>query len=156
MGRKAPDKAEKLERTYRQVIRFCSQHPLAPAAVFAGGKSMGGRIASHMGVQGEDLAGLFFLGYPLHPPNRTDHLRSAQLLRISIPMLFVQGSKDPFCRLDLLDGVLRDAASSSRVHIIEAGNHDFRVPKQTGISAQEIHDEIVEVISGWLSSVSPR
>ena len=99
--------------------------------VWAGGKSMGGRIASMMVADGDlDAAGLVFVGYPLHPPGKPDRLRDEHLGRIRIPMLWLQGSADPFARWDLLEGVLGRLGKRATLHRIEGGDHSFRVRGQ--------------------------
>ena len=97
-GRKIPDPAPRLEGCYRAVIDAALTHKkLKGNRLVIGGKSMGGRIASQVAAQnGENIGGLVFLGYPLHPPGRPDKLRSEHLPKIKAPMLFVQGSRDAF------------------------------------------------------------
>lgn len=99
--------------------------------VWAGGKSMGGRIASTMASDGElDAAGLVFVGYPLHAPGRPDRLRDAHLDRIQVPMLWLQGTADPFARWNLLEGVLDRIGDRATLHRVEGGDHSFRVRGQ--------------------------
>src|SRR5438552_18959469 len=92
--RKLPDSKERLESCYRAVIDAALKHAkLKKNRLVIGGKSMGGRIASQVAAaEGDRVAGLVFLGYPLHPPGRPDKLRYAHLKEIKRPMLFVQGS----------------------------------------------------------------
>jgi predicted alpha/beta-hydrolase family hydrolase len=118
--------------------------------VFAGGKSMGGRMASHLAAQGEAVDGLVFLGYPLHPSGKPDKLRADHLTAIEVPMLFIQGSRDPLCRLDLLDAALKPVKAPCLVHIIEGGDHSFKVLKRLGRTEQEVWREIVDTILGWV------
>jgi len=146
-GRKAPDTPSKLQRTFVQVLNyFRADRELRPPRLFIGGKSMGGRIASHVAASGQDVAGLVFLGYPLHAPNRFDKLRSEHLRSISCPMLFVAGTKDPFCRLDLLAETLAQIDAPTETHLVEGGNHDFRVPKRLARSPEQIWQEVAAVI----------
>ena len=97
-GRRLPDRAPALEACFRDVIAAIRTRPdLAAAPLVIGGKSMGGRMASHLAARGvADLAGLVALGYPLHPPGRPEQLRSEHLARIRQPLLIVQGSRDAF------------------------------------------------------------
>src|SRR5262249_3216296 len=96
--RGAPDKNDVLEACYRAVIEAVRKHAkLRRNKLAIGGKSMGGRIASQVAASGAgDLAGLVFLGYPLHPPGKPEQLRSKHLPNIKTPMLFIQGSRDAF------------------------------------------------------------
>jgi predicted alpha/beta-hydrolase family hydrolase len=95
--------------------------------VWVSGKSMGGRIASMAVAEGMPAAGLVFLGYPLHPPGRPERIRDAHLDDVRVPMLFIQGTQDPFARWDLLEGVVKRLADRATLHPIEGGGHSFRV-----------------------------
>jgi hypothetical protein len=98
--------------------------------IIAGGKSMGGRMASMLAAtQGERFPGaaLVFLGYPLHVPGNADRLRDAHLPQIRIPMLFIQGTRDPLARLDLVEAVVERLHPLARLHVVAGGDHSFRV-----------------------------
>jgi uncharacterized protein len=107
-------------------------------------------MASHVAAAGEPCSGLVFLGYPLHPPGRTDKLRAEHLGRIAVPMLFIEGTRDPFCDLDLLRRVLKKLKAPTTLHIIEGGDHSFRVPKALQRSEAQVLEEVVEVAAGWV------
>ena len=96
-GRKVPDRAPALESAWRDAMAT-GRSRFGGLPLYIGGKSMGGRIASHVAAQAGagPLAGLVFLGYPLHPPGRPEQRRDAHLPAIAEPMLFVQGSRDAF------------------------------------------------------------
>jgi uncharacterized protein len=95
---------------------------------WAGGKSLGGRIASLMIADGElDAAGLVLVGYPLHPPGKPERLRDEHLDRVEVPMLFLQGTADPFATWGLLTGVLDRLGDRATLHPVEGGDHSFRV-----------------------------
>ena len=155
LGRKAPDPAPRLEDAFERVLDHVRGNLCpGPGRLFAGGKSMGGRIAANLAAKGtdaeeKDLAGLVFLGYPLHAPKRHDRLRTDNLMKIAAPMLFVEGTNDPFCRMDLLADVLKQVKAPTRTHLIEGGNHDFRVPKRLGREAEDVWREAVEAICRW-------
>jgi predicted alpha/beta-hydrolase family hydrolase len=156
-GRGGPDPQPRLEAAYRGVLGWLRAHPeLAPGPIVAGGKSMGGRIASHLAAAGEPLAGLVLLGYPLHPPGQPGRRRDAHLPAISCPMLFVQGSRDRLCDLDLLRPVLQTLRAPYRLHVIDEGDHSFKVPKRTGRSEAEVLAEIREEVRRFLEQMSPR
>ena len=155
LGRKAPDPAPRLEDAFERVLEHVrgTLRP-APERLFIGGKSMGGRIAANVAAKaagsGEhQVAGLVFLGYPLHAPKRHDRLRAENLMKITAPMLFVEGTNDPFCRLDLLEESLKQVQAPARTHIIEGGNHDFRVPKRLGREPEAVWQEAVGAICRW-------
>jgi predicted alpha/beta-hydrolase family hydrolase len=116
-----------------------------------GGKSMGGRIASQVAAAGlGDLAGLVFLGYPLHPPGRPDRLRAAHLSQVRAPMLFVQGSRDPFGKPDELRPIIKGLEPSAELYVVEAGDHSFKVPKSLGVRQQDVYEAIQDRIETWL------
>ena len=150
--RGGPDKPDKLEACYRAVIDTVRTHKkLKGNKVAIGGKSMGGRIASQVAAAGVgDLAGLVFLGYPLHPPGNPEKLRSKHLPLIKSPMLFVQGSRDTFGTDDEMRPIVKKLPRAT-LHIIERGDHSLKVPKSVGTQEQvyaAIQDEIVR----WLKS----
>lgn len=91
------------------------------------GKSYGGRVASMAVAEGLDCAGLVFYGYPLHPPGRPDRLRVDHWPLLTVPCLFLQGTRDAFCDLDLLDQNLRKLARRATVHVVEGGDHSLKV-----------------------------
>lgn len=122
-GRRAPDP----ERTLRDAWLAAFEHATGLSdRVWVGGKSLGGRIASLVVADGLAAAGIVFVGYPLHPPGKPERTRDAHLPGIDVPMLFLQGTKDPFARWDLLEPLvkrLRDAT----LHPVEGVDHSFRV-----------------------------
>lgn len=151
-GKKAPDSPALLQLTWRSVFTYFQNLPdLAPAHIFAAGKSMGGRVASQMVAMGTLPAKrLIFLGYPLHPPGRKQKLRDAHLYHIQVPMLFFAGTRDPLCDLGLLEGVLNKLPSSWTMNVIEGGDHSFNVPKALGVSKEEIYEQLVQKSLAWL------
>lgn len=148
-GKKAPDRAPVLEETYGDVVAH-ARAELSPARTFVGGKSMGGRIASQVVADGLEADGLVFLGYPLHPPGRPDRLRVAHLADITIPMLFVEGTRDPFCPLETLEKTLAELRAPTKVAVIEDGDHSFKVRKSSGRSTTEAWAEVVDAVATWL------
>ena len=153
-GRKAVDRQEVLVRTWQSVYGFLGDHPrYRPKTVVAGGKSLGGRVASQMAAEGILPAeGMIFLGYPLHPPGKKEKLRDAHLYRINIPMLFFAGTRDSLCDLELLRSVLGRLAVPWQLETIEGADHSFRVPKSAGVTADEIHQSITDKASRWLQA----
>lgn len=151
-GRAAPDPPQLLKRTWRAVIQRV-RSDCRPKALFLGGKSMGGRYASMVAADGEDVSGLVLLGYPLHPAKRLDALRSEHLARIACPMLFIQGTRDSLCDLETLRGVLVPLSGRATLHLIEEGDHSFTVPKRTGLTKLEVWDRIVDWVATWLNGV---
>lgn len=155
MGRKAPDPSARLEATWRAVIaRVNADEALAPRAVYAGGKSMGGRIASRIVASGERVGGLIFLAYPLHAAKRPERLRDAHFAAIDCPTLFIEGDRDPLCDLALLETSRKKLAAASRLHVIRGADHSFRVLKALARSETEVWDEIVAVVLDWIAETA--
>ena len=148
-GKKAPDRQPVLERTYSDVVDHVRSE-LGPRRLLLGGKSMGGRIASHIAASGVVCEGLVFLGYPLHPPGRPDRLRDSHLYEVTVPMLFVEGTRDPFCPLETLERVRTKLTASNEMVVIEDGDHSFRVRKSSGRSNEEALSELVEQVKVWI------
>ena len=154
-GRRIPDPNDKLEACYRAVIEAVrEQMNSGRDALAIGGKSMGGRIASQVAAAGiGDLAGLVFLGYPLHPPGRPDRLRAKHLSDIKAPMLFVQGSRDAFGTPDELRPIVTPLEPPADAYVVEGGDHSFKVRKGAGVSQEDIYRAIQDHIAAWLHEV---
>ncbi len=148
-GRKVPDRAPKLEEAYRDVL-VRLRKKLPGASVVIGGKSMGGRMASHLAAQGEPIDGLLLLGYPLHPPKQPEKLRDAHLPSIRTPTLFVQGTRDPLCDLALLRPRMKAMGKVATLHVVEGGDHSLVVPKSSGRSRGDVLTEVADVVEAWL------
>jgi predicted alpha/beta-hydrolase family hydrolase len=125
-GRRAPDRPAVLLDAWIEAADETRARTGLP--LVAGGKSMGGRIASLAAADGMQVSGLVFLGYPLHPPGKPERLRDEHLDRITVPMRFLQGTRDPFARPDLLAAVVERLGPRARLVAIEGGDHSFRVP----------------------------
>jgi len=135
-GRRAPDRPDVLVATWHAALVTVRGRVSGP--LFAGGKSMGGRIASMVAAEAVlDVAitGLVFLGYPMHPPGKPTQLRTEHLSHIRSPMLFVQGSRDPFGSEEEMRPLVKelDRARGKRraeIHVVAGGDHSFKVPKK--------------------------
>jgi uncharacterized protein len=151
-GRRIPDPNDKLEACYRAVIAAARQQMMSSGDRLAiGGKSMGGRIASQVAAAGSaDLAGLVFLGYPLHPPGRADRLRAAHLPDIKVPMLFVQGARDAFGTPEELRPIMSRLDPSPDLYVVADGDHSFKVPKRAGVTQKDIHNAVQDHVAAWL------
>jgi uncharacterized protein len=152
--RRVPDPNAKLELCYRQVIGAFHDGKLLESAGCAklviGGKSMGGRIASQVVAADPDgVAGLLLLGYPLHPPGHPEKPRSRHLPDIGVPMLFVQGARDTFGTPKELRPVLAGLKAPA-LHVVEGGDHSFKVPKKGGISQDRVYELVLDAIAQWL------
>ncbi len=153
--RRVPDRNDKLEHCYRTVIEAVRSGKFHDDArrqkLVIGGKSMGGRIASQVAAAGQEgIAGLVFLGYPLHPPGRPDKLRSKHLPDIRAPMLFVQGSHDAFGTPEELRAVLGGLGVAADICVVEDGDHSFKVPKRSTMSQDQVYEFVLDEIVRWL------
>lgn len=147
-GRKTPGPAKVSEQTFREVVDHLKES-LAPKQVFIGGKSYGGRMASHIAAQGAAVDGLVFLGYPLHAPGRPENMRDEHLYDIDARMLFVAGTRDPFCPLDTLEKV-RARIKSSDLLVVEGGDHSLKVRRSSGRDTQTAWRDAATQIAEWL------
>jgi uncharacterized protein len=136
-GRRVPDPNVKLEACYRAVIETVRHRKIGRGRLAIGGKSMGGRIASQVAAGGvPDVAGLVFLGYPLHPPGKKDQLRAKHLSDIKAPMLFVQGSRDAFGAPNELRPIIIKLKAPANLYVVAGGDHSFKVLKSAGVNAR--------------------
>ena len=152
LHRRIPDPNARLESCWRAVIETVRSRITSNAGRLAiGGKSMGGRIASQVAAgEARGLAGLVFLGYPLHPPGRPDRLRAAHLGDVKAPMLFVQGTRDPFGTPAELQPIISQLDPAADLFVVEGGDHSFKVPKSAGVRQQDVHRAIQDRIETWL------
>jgi len=145
-GRKVPDKAPVLEAHFAAVWKDAVATNNGP--YYAGGKSMGGRIASQVAAQqGFDPppAGLIFFGYPLHPPNQPAKRRDAHLPQVTAPMLFLHGTRDPFGT----PAEMRELVATlplATLDIIEGGDHSLVVARKDGADSVE---RAVHTAAAW-------
>jgi uncharacterized protein len=153
-GRRSPDRAPVLIESCRAALAEAGSHagglPLA-----AGGKSMGGRMASMLAAEDPEeftAKALVLFGYPLHPPGRPDKPRVEHLGQITVPMLFIQGTADPLASFDMIQEVVRGLGSRARMHVVEGGDHSFRVRGKRRPD-EEIGRELGEVAAGFVTEV---
>ena len=125
-GKRSPDPERVLRDAWLAAFAEASSKG-SGRGVLAGGKSLGGRIASMCVADGMAASGLVFLGYPLHPPGKPDRIRDEQLYRITVPMLFLQGTKDPFATPALLAKVVRKLGALATLEPVEGAGHSFKV-----------------------------
>jgi uncharacterized protein len=152
--RRVPDAPSVLIATVIAAVRVASEAaPRLP--LFAGGKSMGGRMTSQAAAQGllEDVQGLIFFGFPLHPPKRPGTKRAEHLAKVKMPMLFLQGTRDTLAELDLLRPVAADLGARAKLHVIETADHSFHVLKKSGRNDAEVLRELVETAAAWMQRV---
>lgn len=143
--RKIPDRPPVLEAAWREAIEQARKE-FQGLPLFIGGKSMGGRIASHIGAQGcPGLSGLIYMGYPLHPPGKPEQRRDAHLPSIKEPMLFVQGSRDAFGTSTEIAAILPSLRNAT-LHEVPGGDHSLKVSGK-----KDMLGEIQLVVAEWIA-----
>lgn len=132
-GSRAPDRAPVAIAAWRAAFEAARERARsggtgdASEPVWASGKSFGGRMASMAVADGMPSAGLVFLGYPLHPPGKPERVRDEHLYEIQVPMLFLQGTRDPFATPEVLEPVIAKLGDLATLHPVEGGGHSFEV-----------------------------
>jgi predicted alpha/beta-hydrolase family hydrolase len=152
-GRSVPDKGPVLEARWREVVDETRRHPaFAGLPLVIGGKSMGGRIASQVAAQHVGgIAGLVYLGYPLHPPGKPEQRRDRHLPDIAEPMLFVQGTRDQFGTADEIRELLPRLNPRATLFEVQDGDHSFKVRVSVaGKRPEAVLTEIFDAVAGFI------
>jgi len=154
-GRKRPDPLPKLIAAHRKASSDVrTRHPTQPAILI--GKSMGGRVGCHVSLE-EQVDGLVCLGYPLCAMGDRTRLRDDVLHALNTPILFVQGTRDSLCPLDLLEPVRSEMKAPNCLHVVEGGDHSLRVPKHqlqgTSETQEDIDRQIFEAIAEFVDEL---
>lgn len=147
-----PDPMPKLKETTEAVVARVRSE-LGPKTLIIGGRSMGGRAASMLAADGFDCSGLLLLAYPLHPPGKPDQLRDAHLPSIRVPVLCVNGTRDPFCTPDLMNGVLERVTAPWQMLWLETADHSFHVLKSSGKTDAQVMSEVADAAEKWVATV---
>ena len=150
-----PDQMPKLKETTAAVIARVREE-LRPKTLIIGGRSMGGRAASMLAADGFDCSGLLLLAYPLHPPGKPDQLRDAHLPSIRIPVLCVNGTRDPFCTPEIMKGVLERVTAPWQMLWLETADHSFHVLKSAGKTDAQVIGEVADAAERWVATVQSR
>jgi predicted alpha/beta-hydrolase family hydrolase len=156
-GSKRPDTPKLAQATVRAAVAEASR--LVPElALFAGGKSFGGRMTSQAQAASplSGVRGLVFLGFPLHPAGRPSDERGAHLSAVQIPMLFVQGTRDQLADLQLLQTLVGQLAARATLKLYQDADHSFHVPARTGRKDAEIMAEISDALADWIGKAIAR
>lgn len=149
-----PDPPARLEMTVEVAVQVANEE-FAGLPLFAGGKSMGGRMTSQAASRAAlpGVRGLVFLGFPLHPPKRPGVTRAAHLSKVTVPMLFIQGTRDDLATLELMRDVCGKLGKLATLHIVEHGDHSFRVLKRAGRTAEDAMNELRDAAIGWMRQI---
>ncbi len=153
--RRPPDRPHVLVETVRAAVakagRLAGGSPL-----FAGGKSMGGRMSSTAAAESvlDGVCGLIFFGFPLHPAGRPGVDRAAHLSAVSVPSLFLQGTRDKLADIELLEPVCERLGEKATLHVIEGADHAFHVLKRSGRTDAEVAEELAARSGDWVREVA--
>jgi hypothetical protein len=153
-GTRWPDPQPILLDTVRSAVAVAlGETPRLP--LLAGGKSMGGRMTSLAAAQQplEGVQGIVFVGFPLHPASRPSTERAQHLSEVTVPMLFLAGTRDKLAGLDLLRPVCDGLGDGARLHEIEGADHSFAVLKRSGRTDDEVLDELAATTRAWVAQV---
>ncbi len=151
-GRKFPDRPPVAITAWRAAMAAAADRAAQhgdTGPLWAAGKSFGGRMASMAVAEGMEAAGLVYLGYPLHPLGKPEKVRDEHLYGITVPMLFLQGSRDTFATPALLEDVVRRVGQSAVLQWVEGGDHSFAV---AGVkrSAAEVGASLAEPVARFI------
>jgi len=154
-GRRVPDPAPTLVRTWLDVWEWAGRDARTSGVpILAGGRSMGGRMATLAAAQHPEAftpAGLVLFAYPLHPPGHPEKLRVAHLGAIRVPMLFLSGTRDSMVTSDVLEGEVKKLGKRGRLHWLEGADHGFHVLKRSGRTDEQARAEAVAALEAWMT-----
>src|SRR5215471_6873956 len=154
-GRKRPDPLPQLIAAHREALQ-AAREKHEPDVTFLIGKSMGGRIGCHVSLE-EKVDGVVCLGYPLCAMGDRTKLRDEVLRALTTPILFVQGTRDALCPLDLLERVRAGIKAPNFLHVVEGGDHSLRVPKRqlqaTSETQNDIDQQMLRTIAGFVDQL---
>jgi hypothetical protein len=154
-GRRSPDRAPVATAAVRAAVAAAAA--LAPAlALFAGGKSFGGRMTSTAAAAAPlpGVRGIVFLGFPLHAAGRPSAERGAHLREVPVPMLFLQGGRDELADLALLAPVCAELGARATLHVVAGGDHSFRVAKRSGRTDALVLDELAAAVDRFTKALA--
>ncbi len=151
---KARDSKEVCTATVRSAVG--AAHAAAPdLPILAGGHSFGGRMTSTAASESplDHVVGLVFFSFPLHQPGKPDTKRADHLGAVSLPMLFLSGTRDELASLDLLEMVCKKLGRSAKLHLLDTADHGFRILKRTRTTDEDVFAEMARVTAGWASNL---
>ena len=155
--RRPPDRRPVLERAHAAALQTLVD-AVKPQRVLLAGKSLGARMGSYLAAEDTDgghTRGLVFFGYPLHPKGRPEKLRTDHFPLLTVPTLFLQGTRDGLCEPPLLEEALQTFGGKATLHWVEGGDHDFGVLKRSGRERGEVLAELVDRVDAWERETFP-
>ncbi len=153
-GGRGPNNKEVLTATVRTAAAAAAQ--AAPdLPLFAGGKSMGGRITSLAASEQPlpKVKGLIFFGFPLHPVGKPGTERARHLLAVTVPMLFLQGPRDKLAAPDLLEPIINELGRRATLHSVAGADHGFKALKSSGRTEEEVIMELAKAAASWMGDL---
>jgi predicted alpha/beta-hydrolase family hydrolase len=150
---KRPDTPPVCHATVRAAVA-AARELLPGLPLIAGGKSFGARMTSQAqaSLPLDDVRGLAFFGFPLHPPDKPSIARAAHLSKIKIPLLFLQGTRDAFANPGLLQPLVQDLRPLATLHELEAADHSFHVLVRSGRTDAQVRTEMLDAFMAWVAS----
>jgi uncharacterized protein len=152
-GSGRPDPMPCLIACFEAVVASVRER-VGASTLLLGGRSMGGRAASMMVADGAACAGLLLLAYPLHPPGQPAKLRVDHLPRIAIPVLCINGTRDPFCDPSLMERALSGLGANWRMLWLTGADHSFHVLKSSGRTDADVLEEVATTVQDWTTSLA--
>lgn len=155
-GKRAPSPQPILRKTVRSAVAAAREQADDDLPLLAGGKSMGGRMTSLAAAEDPLLgvSGLVFFGFPLHAAGKPGVERGAHLTEVTVPVLFLQGTRDRLADLALLEPVVADLGARATLHRVEGADHGFHVRKRDGRTDDEVIGELARAVSAWQASLT--
>jgi uncharacterized protein len=154
-GSKRPDTPAVAHAAVRAAVKEAARLS-AGLPLIAGGKSFGGRMTSQAQAVAPlpGVRGLAFLGFPLHPPGKPSTTRAAHLSDIKVPMLFLQGTRDDFAEMPLLEPVVKGLGGLASLYAVKEGDHSFHVLARSGRNDREVMNEVLDALSAWIGGLA--
>ena len=152
-----PDPPALCHATVRAAVD-AARAALPALPLFAGGKSFGGRMTSQAQAASPlpEVRGLAFLGFPLHPPKQPSDSRAAHLLKVEVPLLFLQGARDLYAEPELLNPLITLLADRATLVLLPDADHSFHVPARSRFTDTQINDDMINALAGWIGAVARR
>lgn len=148
---KRPDSPKVAQAAVRAAVTEAAR--LTPGVpLFAGGKSFGGRMMSQAQAASPlpAVRGLVFLGFPFHPPGRPSEERAQHLFDVQVPMLFLQGTRDTFADMPLIQTVMSQLGRRAVLKLLSDADHSFHVPARTGRKDEGVQEELLDALVAWI------
>lgn len=154
-GSKRPDPPAVAQAAVRAAVQEAAAR-LPNVPLFAGGKSFGGRMTSQAQAAQPlpQLRGIVFVGFPLHLAGKPSLTRASHLADVTLPMLFLQGTRDELAQLDLVQGAAAELGARATLHIVEEADHSFHVLVRSGRNDAQVREELLDMMAAWMKHLA--